>query len=312
MKISWAQNRKMEETEAYKAMREMVQQGLGINKDKMFAKEQPFGELDKLYAGIKELTGFDINGILRNDNSPSWFQDISHSYLMLDMHGYQQDKIKVDQKNHDTMRNTIDDGFHAAFASTCEFYITNDARSANKAKQVYQKLQVNTRICSPDEFVAYGTNSLVYDDPRVHLKLWLKLLGSPDYTESLVEDAIWRTYLLEFYLFDYFNMVSLVYAPDHTVPLILLRKNKPTNYRVTTALEVKAIIEKLNVAFETNEGQRIDPDRILSLEDLHCQWLYQGAAFRLQLLNGYLQLYMDLPEQTTRDSNETNDSKNHV
>lgn len=305
MEISWGKNKEMEETDIYKSMRETLQKGLGVNKDKLFANEQPFEEIDKLYSNIKELTGFDIYSILRNDNSPSWFQDISLSYLLLDMHGYQQDKVKVNEKNKETMRNTIDDGFHEAFASTCDFYLTNDARSMNKAKKVYEKLDLNTKIYSPDEFVAYGNNSLVFDDPRVHLQLWLKLLNSPDYTEDEVDDAIWRTYVLEFYLFDYFNIISVVFAPENTVPLILLRKRKPTNYRITTELEVKAIIRKLNVAFETDVNTAVDPAQLTSLENLKCEWFYQSVTFRLQLLNGYLQLYMDLPEKNARSASRT-------
>jgi hypothetical protein len=312
LKISWLKNKEMEETDAYKGMRETVQDGLGLNKDKMFAKDDPFATIDKLYSSIKELTGFDIYNILRNDNSPSWFQDISHNYLLLDMHGYQQDKIKVDARNKDTMRNTIDDGFHAAFASTCDFYITNDSRSANKAKQVYQKLKLNTRICSPEEFVTYGNQSLVYNDPKMHVRLWCSLLNSPDYNESVVDDATWRTYLLEFFLFDYFNKVFVVFAPESKQPMIILSKNKPTNYRYTTELDVKAIIQKLNTAFDGTGTECIDPAEVISLENLQFKWEVERTIFRLQMMNGYLQLYMDLHDQFTPATPETNNTQDNV
>jgi hypothetical protein len=301
MKVSWQQNKKLSETDAYKEFRTTVQNGLKINKDKMFSKEEPFKELDKIYANIQELAGFDMNNVLRNDNSPSWFQDISLSYLLLDLHGYQQDNIKVDARNRDTMRNTIDDGFHAAFASMCEFYISNDVRSSNKAKQVYQKLKVNTKIFTPEEFVTYGNQTLVFEDPRTHLSLWFKLLNSPDYNESIIEDATWRTYLLEFYIFDYFNKLFVVFAPESKVPLILLSKNKPTNCHVTTQQEVFTIINKLNKAFEATGSALINPKELTNLDNLKCEWIYQGVNFRLQLLNGYLQLYMDLPEDISAD-----------
>lgn len=312
MKISWLKNKEMEETDAYKGMREMVQGGLGLNKDKMFAEDNPFAAIDKLYSNIKELTGFDIYNILRNDNSPSWFQDISQNYLLLDMHGYQQDKIKVDARNKDTMRNTIDDGFHAAFASTCDFYITNDSRSANKAKRVYQKLKLNTRICSPGEFVTYGNQSLVYDDPKMHVRLWCSLLNSPDYNESVVNDATWRTYLLEFFLFDYFNKVLVVFAPENKQPMIILSKNKPTNYRITTELDVKAVIQKINTAFDGFGTERIDPEKVTSLKNLKLKWQVEHTTFRLQMMNGYLQLYMDLPDEFPTATPETNNTQDNV
>ncbi|MCW3116891.1 MAG: hypothetical protein JWM28_973 [Chitinophagaceae bacterium] len=307
MKTSWIQNKKLEQSDAYKGLREMVQKGMGINKDKMFAKVQPFAEIDRQYASIKELTGFDIYNILRNDNSPSWFQDISHNYLLLDMHGYQQDKVRFDAKNKDTMRNTMDDGFHAAFASTCEFYVTNDTRSANKAREVYQKLNVNTKIYSPAEFVDYGNNSLVFDDPRKHLNLWYQILKSPKYIESIIEDATWRTYFTEFYFFDYFNKIFVVYAPENTVPLILLSKEKPTNYRFTTKKDIAAIIDKLNIAFEAKGENFIDTSQLS--EETKCNWTYQGNTFRLQLLNGYLQLYMDPSEKTSTAEPQSDDPR---
>jgi hypothetical protein len=293
----WSSRKSLNETEAYKDLRLDLQQGLGINKDKMFASQAPFADMAKIYEQIRELTGFDIDQVMRNDQTPAWFQDISHNYLLLDMHGFQQDKVKVSEKQKDTMRNTVDDGFHAAFASTCDFYLTSDSRSANKAKAVYEKLNLNTRIWSPAEFVAYADNSLAYDAPADHLKLWLRLLSTEDYNESTADDGIWRTILTEFFFFDYFNKIVLFYENGKTVPVIYLTKIKPSNYRVISPQEVTAVISKLNIAFRTDEATQVRTEDFNLSGTFSYTWQFEGLDYRLHYLNGFLQLYLDLPEQ---------------
>lgn len=294
VRIGWLKNKALTDTDAYGNLRVSLQQGLGLNKDKMFAVPAPFQEVDKLHADLEQLTGTNINDIVRNDTSPDWFQDITHNYLMLDMHGYQQDKIKVDDRNKDTMRNTIDDGLHAGFAATCDFYITNDSRSLNKTKQVYQKLALNTRVFTAAEFVDYVKQSLMNYGPAAHLDVWLNLINQPGYVEEMVDGVVWRTYFLESYLFDYFNKVSVLFAPEEPVPVILLRKEKTTNFRFTTDFEIRSIINKLDIAFEAIEPTIIDLSHIALTEGFNCIWAYRDLTFRLQLLNGYLQLYMDI------------------
>jgi hypothetical protein len=295
----WAKNKALQETDVYKTLRETVQHGLGINKDKMFASNAPFSEMHKRYENITQVAAFDINNVLRNDLSPVWFQDISHRYLMLDIHGYQQDKVKVDGKNKDTMRNTIDDGFHAAFASTCDFYITNDTRALKKTIEVYDKLNINTRVMTPVDFTKYGNESLVYDAPETHLQLWLRLLSSDVYSETINDGVTWRNFRLEFFLFDYFNKLCMVFEPHAELPIILLSKDKPTNYRFTSRADVIAVINKLNTAFRAIDADRIEPAELDLSKKLDCQWLYDGFFFRLEFNNGFLQLYLDLPDRGT-------------
>jgi len=90
----WSSRKSLNETEAYKDLRLDFQQGLGINKDKMFAATSPFADMAKMYGQIKELTGFDVDQVMLNENSPAWFQDISHNYLLLDMQAFNKIRSK--------------------------------------------------------------------------------------------------------------------------------------------------------------------------------------------------------------------------
>ena len=69
------------------------------------------------------------------------------------MHGYQEDNVNTSKGRKETFKNTTEDAFHCAFASTCNFYVINDKKSYKKTKQVYEKLQINTLVFKPEEFV---------------------------------------------------------------------------------------------------------------------------------------------------------------
>jgi hypothetical protein len=71
------------------------------------------------------------------------------------MHGYQEDKVNTQKGRKETAINTIDDALHAAFAATCNFYVTNDRKAYKKTKMIYKKMQKDTMVLKPDEFVSY-------------------------------------------------------------------------------------------------------------------------------------------------------------
>lgn len=148
----WQRYRKLTETDAYKSFRDDFQGRLSIKPNQFITKE-PFKSIEDIHASLfKEFAPIMNPSGMKSDHGPQWFADITNNYLTLDMHGYRQDKIKVTEKNNDTMRNTIDDGFHAAFASLCDYYITNDERTIYKTKAVYNKLGILTTVYKPQEF----------------------------------------------------------------------------------------------------------------------------------------------------------------
>lgn len=105
----------LNEKEDYKILREITQNGLGIKRDKIFNDENPY----KFIEGAHEKLGATIDyGIDNSKNAPEWFNEISNEYIKLDMHGYQEDTIRVkENKRKETFKNTTEDSFHAAFAS---------------------------------------------------------------------------------------------------------------------------------------------------------------------------------------------------
>jgi hypothetical protein len=146
----------LNETEDYKKLRETTQKGLWINKDKIYNNENPYSIIDLAHDKFKLQVD---NHIDNSKNAPEWYNKITNEYLFLDMHGYQEDTVKVKpNKRKETFKNTTEDSFHCAFASTCNFYIINDNKSYNKTKQVYKRLGINTIVFKPNEFIEYYNN----------------------------------------------------------------------------------------------------------------------------------------------------------
>lgn len=296
--IGWKQVRALNETEAYGELRKTLQQGLGINRDKIFADEDPFTFIDKIYGKLEERIGFSLKQSSEvNSNSPKWFQNITENYIKLDMHGYQEDKIKaVGDSRKQTMRNTIDDGFHAAFSSMCDFYIVDDKKSKVKSKEVFKKLNLNTKVLSSGEFIEHYNAYLKYDNVKVHRQLWFEILKCKDYIITQEAGGTLLSYYFNYFVFDYFNKCHILVKEEFSAPVIFLSKDKPTNNNFIYRNELVELITKLNFAFETNisSSDHISPEDISNDNWKDYNWNWGGYGFRLVQREGYLQLYLDI------------------
>jgi len=141
--------------DVYIYLRQTMQSMIGINRDKIFNADNPYLHFEPFYKKFNTDISEHLKENVNYKIAPEWFCDIVNEHLILDMHGYQEDKINIQKGRKETVRNMIDDARHAAFASMCNFYVTNDKKAYNKAKMVYQKMQKNTKVFKPDEFVSY-------------------------------------------------------------------------------------------------------------------------------------------------------------
>lgn len=138
------------EKEDYKELRKSFQLALGINRDKIFNSESPYEIIESV---TKKLNINEFSLLKESKHAPKWFNAILEEYQQLDMFGYQEDKVNTKKGRKETLRNTQEDAFHCAFASTCDIYILNDHKSYKKTKQVYNKLKINTKVLKPFEFL---------------------------------------------------------------------------------------------------------------------------------------------------------------
>ncbi len=150
----------LNEGDGYKGLRNVVQSGLGINRDKIINADNPHALIQKQYDRL----GFQMqSNIHEGKNAPIWYDQITNEYLMLDMHGYHEDRVNVSKGRKQTFRNTTEDAFHCAFASMGHFYITNDKKAYQKSKKVYEKLAIPTIVMRPNEFLEYYQKYLFFD-----------------------------------------------------------------------------------------------------------------------------------------------------
>lgn len=283
----------LNDKEDYKILREVTQKGLDINRDKIYNDDNPYNIIDKAHNKL----GVSFDKYIDNSkNAPEWFNKISNEYLMLDMHGYQEDTVRVkENKRKETFKNTTEDAFHSAFASTCNFYIISDNKSYKKTKQIYERLKINTVVFKPDEFLDYYNKYLNIENTAEHLKIAVEIIKTNNFFESKDENGTQRIYIFPYFLFDFFNKIIVVQSNDNEKPIILLSKFSPTNGHVTHFMEIKILVKMLNKYFGNdieNKGEVLDEEfqtenwtgRIWKLDDIQ---------FKLMALNGYFQLYFD-------------------
>lgn len=135
---------------------------LKINQGKLTNPDNnPFDILNEAYKklGIEE-SPLQKDYFEKGKNAPVWFDDITSAYIKLDMHGFYSDEVKVTETKKKTFKNTTQDSFHTAFATTCDFYITNDKKNYQKAKAIYKEKNIFTHVLKPDEFIDFYKENL--------------------------------------------------------------------------------------------------------------------------------------------------------
>ena len=285
-------NINLNDFEGYKDLRKTLQSGTGINRDKIFNTENPFDFIQKSYDEL----GVSMDQFKQAQKySPKWFNDITNEYLKLDMHGYQEDKVNIKKGRKETFRNTTDDGFHAAFASTCNIYVINDNKSYKKTKKVYEKLNINTRIFKPNEFMDFYRRYLSYNDPVLDFRTIREVINSENFYESETEEGITRVYYFPYFLFGFFNKIVCFYPIDEKEDILtFLSQDKPSNSFIISK-EVELVVKRLLKYF----GNDINSDGELKPNEFNMErwegrkWNFESLTLRLQAINGFVQLYFE-------------------
>lgn len=285
----------LNEDEKYKDVRKIVQTGLEINRNKIFDNKSPYSLIQSQYKKL----GQDKAQYASNEkNAPKWFNDISNEYIYLDMHGYQEDNVSVLKGRKETFKNTSEDAFHAAFASTCNFYVINDKRAYKKTKQVYEKLQINTIVLKPEEFVKYYKDYLDFKDPSLNISILFQLLQNGDfYEEKLESGAFLRTYYFPFFIFGFFTKLMLLLPENEESSILLLSRIQPTNSR-TYIIEITKLVKDITKVLGKDIDGLGDVKEEEFTEDYWVgrSWKIENTIFRLTNLNGHFQLYIDHEE----------------
>lgn len=286
----------LNQTEDYKDLRGMVQSGLQINRDQLFDVKNPHKSINNAYEklGVKDFSQFQQT----DKHAPEWFNKISNDYLMLDMHGYQEDRVNTKKGRKETFSNTTEDSFHSAFGSTCNYYILNDNRSYKKTNKVYEKFGLESIIFKPQEFVNYYDTYLELRNYELDLHIPFEYLKLDSYREEKTDSNIIRTYHVPHFLFDFFNKMLVIADENEKIEMIVLSQIAPTNKRITYYFEIEKLSPKLyQVLGEDVEGLGEIKQHELKQEEWQGRkWKFDGISFRFIRIQGVYQLYYDYNE----------------
>lgn len=282
----------LNEEEKYNDLRKLLQYGVGINRDKIFNNDDPYKIIDnahqKLNINLKQ-------HIDNTKNGPEWFNEIANEYIQLDMHGYQEDNINTKKGRKETFKNTTEDAFHTAFASTCHFYVLNDNKAYNKTIQLFKKLGIRTSVLKPDEFLNYYNNHLKIDEAVSQIAFPKYLIKNGQFLEDIVDGQTIKTYPFRHFLFNFFNILTEFVSQDTTKKnILLLRQNTPTNNMIFV-MEIQRLVENLNSLL----GEDIEKIGPVTKEEFQEEpwigrnWTFGEENYRLEKNNGEFHLLVD-------------------
>ena len=287
--------RDLNEDEKYNDFRKIIQKGFGINRDKIFDNKSPYDLIESQY---KQLGITRSQPVIDDKIAPGWFSEISNEYIHLDMHGYQEDNVNTKRGRKETFKNTSEDAFHAAFASTCNFYVINDKKAYKKAKQVFEKLKINTIVLRPDEFVKYHNEYLHFKDPNLNLDIPLYFLKNGKFYEEDHENYIMRTYFFRYFFFGFFTKLVFLIPKNQEPTVLLLSRDKPTNNTTYTFEICKLSKDIIKVLGEDIDGLgEVKEDELTENQWNGRSWKVANLTLRLVNPNGHFQLYLDFEEK---------------
>ncbi|MBC7774534.1 MAG: hypothetical protein H7246_03780, partial [Phycisphaerae bacterium] len=254
-----------EQSKYYKSLRNSAVVDLGINTDHkswgnafdylnaLFEKkkiDKPFQEIidNALYSSKKK-------------EEVSRFEYFINTYISLDAFGYYRDK---------KMSNLIDDATHAYYGAYCDFFITEDDNTYNKAKSIYSKFNISTKVCKAHEFIpVFYSNAYINPQSKGQelIDEVIYLLSTTFLLEGRFDDEMnyVNIYKIEKLLLDYFNRMQVNQYEDSNC--LFFYKNGKNYSNFYFWIEVESIVLRLfeNLGIDLNERSELtelDKDEI--------------------------------------------------
>lgn len=298
-------NFNLNEGEAYKNLRQIVQK-IGINSGHFNENKNPFDLIDNSYKQ-KGIESFDVGKYFpKGQNAPIWFDEIVNDYLHLDMHGYKSDKVKVTDKEKNTFTNTTEDASHTAFASICNFYLTNDDKNYNKTKAVYEKLSISTKVFKPDEFIEYYKTYLNHHTLNDHFKSLFEIFTKPIFYDIDDNEGEYfgKVAFSKEYFFNFFNKIWFQPNEENYFSFTLSILPPNPNRTYTAFQEIDTLVRIFYEALGSDENglELFDYQEIQDDIWNGRHWFSNIGELKLVRINGWIQLYYN-NQQIKNDGN---------
>ena len=112
------------------------------------------------------------------ERSKSNLELFTSLYLTLNLSGFFSDKNR-------NLQNIYTDSEHAYYASSCDFFVSNDSRLREKTDAIYRQYNIQTKIISSDELITIMTEELTHSYDIKHMFARdLPIYGEPIRTEG--------------------------------------------------------------------------------------------------------------------------------
>ncbi len=279
-------------TESFKYVKKIVQE-IGLNSGYFNDNKNPFDLIEKAYKKYG-MTPYD--NIKPCTDIPEWFNNLTNDYIILDIHGYKEDKIEVQDRHKKTFRNTLEDSSHTAFASRFDFYITLDNKSIKKSQAVYNKNKVFTKVLKPTEFVEYYKTYLNRNTVNEHFSDIISTICKGEDFYSLINKekiVIGAEKITCEYFFNYFNKISL-FEPEYSDSVFVLSRNNASFPTITFIKEIQFLINLFihEIGNDINNRGLFEFDEFLE-DDIWTirEWKTNKGTIILRRNLGWLQLY---------------------
>ena len=163
-----------------------------------------FKELD---AAVFPQTNKNFVELIENpiaERSKSNLELFTSLYLTLNLSGFFSDKNR-------NLQNIYTDSEHAYYASSCDFFVSNDSRLREKTDAIYRQYNIQTKIISSEELITIMTEELTHSYDIKHMFTHdLPIYGEPIRTEG--ENNVYKQ--LPYRFLGIFNYCINLRIPD--------------------------------------------------------------------------------------------------
>lgn len=244
----------------YIQLRNMVKSGLKVG---THISNLDIHQLDKYFLGTalkKTFSDFveDTVKASKKDETDVTYEDrFLTTFSNLDIIGFRPDEFK---KGYSNFFNDIQ---HAFYGAHCDYFITNDKQTLEKAKLIYQKDAINTKALTPEQFLKELeslTFKLSLEEFINEISTVLKKGAKTAVCNIETHQEIYFHYCSPYFL-NFFNYMESYHYPDGKVVYLFSKKSE--NYsNMVFYREIQNLVDHLVDIFGTDNDNRgkFDPN----------------------------------------------------
>ncbi len=210
---------------------------------------------------------------------------------MLDMFGYQSDKLK---KKSNDMNNIINDANHTFYATYCDLFIAEDKNLIKKAKAIYSNKNLSTRVFNVEEFIE-NIDEIFPKSLNSFQELFNKhaLFTNENYLLETQHDIENLKYIFKLpaLLFDFFNRLFVrVNKKDKSSEYTYKRENR--NYsNLSFPGEKDTLIKNIIYMFGRNDEKTFSDIKQLIFVERKSVFLYNDGIVSAVLYEDNSEIY---------------------